>query len=226
MFGRTVTASCLIGCLLGWPGAEPVHAGVVLRFTGTVSGVTNVGATPPSGVKVGGPIEGTITYVPEEATAFASGLREMTYRFPVDPAHVFRLTIGSRTWIVPLQAVSVCDEGCGGDAVRFAGDAASEADFPGFLYRGEMWLRASTWDPPHSLVNDVRLPAAATDIDFGAADVRGGEIASSVESNFQFWCISFSVDAAALPVRATTWGAIKELYAPLHGGYPRGASEP
>ncbi len=212
MHAQRARLPCTIASLLVGLGAAPGNAGVVLRFTGTVLGVTDVGAAPPA-VKVGRAVEGTITYEPSAATAFVSGPREMSYRFPADPGHVFRLAIGNQTWTVPLQVVSVCDEGCGGDVVKFAGPATGAADFPGFLYRGEMLLQASTWAPPHALVTGLRLPAAAADIDFGVADFRRGEILSSMAAQFRYWYISFSMDAAALPVRATTWGAIKALYA-------------
>ena len=189
----------------------PVQAKVVITFTGTVTDVSAFGATPPSGVAVGNPVSGTITYVPTAATAVEVGPGERSYFFPVEVEHLITITIGSKTWKSTLL-VGVCDDVCDGDRLDFSGFSQTAADFPGLLDVGLAALEYSDSQAPYALLNGTDLPNSSEDIGFGSADLKSGTISSNSGTGLSLWLISFDLDSATLPARGTSWGTVKALY--------------
>ncbi|HZL85773.1 MAG TPA: hypothetical protein VFD07_10390 [Candidatus Krumholzibacteria bacterium] len=202
----------LTGILLaGGVAGGPADAKVVLSFTGTVNDLGGFGGSPPEGISAGSSVTGQITYTPSAATEVETGPSERTYIFPIGGTHQFTVTIESHTWTTDLQGVSTCNEACAGDYLDFAGFTNSTANFPGNLDMGILAIEFSDDDAPYTLLAGHDLPDAPEDIDFGAATFFSGSVGSNSDQGF--WFIAFDLDAPTVPVKSSTWGEVKALFA-------------
>ena len=215
MFELPSKAKVFVSALLaGFGAASTPQAKVIISFTGNVTEVAILGtATPPAGVEAGNSVAGTIDYVLSAATGVEVGPGERAYVFNPSVHYLITITIGSLTWRAPLQVVGVCDEVCGGDLLSYTGNTDAPADFPGILDFGSLTIEVSDSTEPYALLSGTDLPDAAEDIDFGVADLKSGVIASATGPGSDVWFISFDMESATVPVRETTWAAVKSLYA-------------
>jgi hypothetical protein len=196
--------------------AGAARAAVVLHFSGQVTAVGGLLASPPAGISAGNTVSGTVVYATADATEVEVGPSERAYVFPPDSENRVTVTIGTYVWEAELQSVSLCDDACGGDFLDYIGIASITMNFPGNLGTGFLSLDYSDAETPYDLLQGHDLPDAAEDLSFGAAQVKSGTVSSSDGS--AFWAIEFDVDSQTVPVETTTWGEIKALYARPRGG--------
>jgi hypothetical protein len=199
------------GLLCASLAAGPAAAMVVISFSGTVVDVSGFGATPPSGVSVGDPVTGTLSYNASDAQGVESAPSDWDYTFNPSDQNLVTVTIGAQTWTTPLAVARVCDGPCNGDELSYGGVTGTSSGFPGFLQGGLITLQYLDSSDPFALIGGTALPAAIQDVDFGAVDGTIGTISSSSGSGI--WAISYTMESSTLPVKATTWSQVKLLYA-------------
>lgn len=204
---RILFSAVLLAVPLAMHAAE---AAVVITFTGTVTTVEGVGATPPAGVTVGSIVSGSVVYNTADALGYELGPAWM-YDFPPASGNELTIVIGSLVWKSEHEWISVCNEACGGDSLEFLGLSMTTVNFPGNLGDGTLLLEFTDSETPFDLLHGHDLPDAAEDIQFPAALVRAGQVSSFADVSF--WGILFDVDSVTVPVRTLTWGEIKALYA-------------
>src|SRR5262245_48308053 len=197
--------------LAGLLGAGTAGAAVVLSFTGTVTGVQGINATPPTGISVGNVVSGTVVYSTGAATTIEVGPSERSYIFLPASGNEMTITIGTHVWKTDLQGVSVCNEECGGDYLDYTGFSDTAVNFPDNLGAGILALEFSDSDPPFGLLDGHDLPNGAEDIHFAEAATKTGAISSSAGTSF--WVIAFDMDSETVPVQQVTWSQVKALYA-------------
>jgi len=197
--------------LIGTLTTAAANAGVVVSFSGQVTDLGGFQASPPAGVSLGSIVNGTVVYFTADATEVEVGPSERTYIFPAASRNQITVSIGTLMWKADLQGINVCDDVCDGDFLDCAGFSSVTVNFPGNLGTGFLSLEFSDADLPYDLLIGHDLPNAAEDIRFGSAQVKAGSVSSSDGTGF--WAIQFDVNSQSVPVRASTWGEIKALYA-------------
>lgn len=194
---------CLLSCLT----VESSCSSVVMRYTGSV-----IAAAGIDGIQIGDRVDGEVAYDPASSTNEGPFLEcsvtsSQIYKFLSEGMASLSARIGSRVWEAPLLTVGVFNDSCAdvgvcdtgsGDELTFESSQDSES---------EIGLSFFDCQSPYDLVASSSLPNTVQDIGVGALTSGSGAIrlAGSV--------IYFSVAATSVSASATTWGAIKSMYA-------------